>query len=709
MKHFGLPYHPKGNPILIENAVCKAGTQTSSVYKRNPGWIKTFAQRLRAQSAASKMLFQCPKLSPLQSRFLASFAALVMLGIVYWALSSPNFAYAAELELDGTGRARGGEDHNWHRIEQQSVEEHGIGLQPQSPKEWLIKRQDNVAPQAISENNAPNLMNIEAGNTTLWKYTKELLNGEFANETVGLPNEIGQKRDVEVMHHPELRKRQDGDERRQIYVSINTCLQPTWNGTGVQSAAPPQLTLYVAAESDHEDVGPEGSGQVAQELSEGFANVTVNATGDWYLAVHAPSLPDGFIGVWNYELAVSIDDYYHAADPSTPFLHLVDTDSDSALLVTGNLTSADPSSSNFDAWMSLSPPPFIMFAANQNHTATLGMRNSFCGWSKVKQVAASQDDIEGDGGVQMGMITRGLGNKPKEQFHVTYLNHSSTYNAVLAMEGNSTASGNGVVGGGGKVWQALNLTTKTQENCALMFNLTFCDEVAYAVPHNPRNQSTAQLRTLFDEYTSNYYQNFNYSLQQIPCNTTDDAQYSLAKGCDDCAAAYKQWLCATSIPRCEDFTNGNPWLQPRAMGQKSFLNDSMMDMDYLSQTYVPMSGAPTLEGSPRDQTWLSAMASNSSRNKFIDDTITPGPYKEVLPCEDLCYSLVSSCPAALGFGCPIRGRGLETSYGVRSDNESITCSYLGAVYGINHGEQVIAPVFKALIFAGLAALILGFA
>ena len=61
--------------------------------------------------------------------------------------------------------------------------------------------------------------------------------------------------------------------------------------------------------------------------------------------------------------------------------------------------------------------------------------------------------------------------------------------------------------------------------------------------------------------------------------------------------------------------------------------------------------------------------------------VAPGPYKEVLPCEDLCYGIVQSCPAALGFGCPYPGRGLERGYGRREGNKNgvLSCSYLGAV------------------------------
>jgi len=48
---------------------------------------------------------------------------------------------------------------------------------------------------------------------------------------------------------------------------------------------------------------------------------------------------------------------------------------------------------------------------------------------------------------------------------------------------------------------------------------------------------------------------------------------------------------------------------------------------------------------------------------MIDTDIRPGPYKEVLPCQDLCYELVRSCPASLAFACPIEGHGLNYTYG----------------------------------------------
>ena len=103
-------------------------------------------------------------------------------------------------------------------------------------------------------------------------------------------------------------------------------------------------------------------------------------------------------------------------------------------------------------------PPYGMFAHNQNDRSILGVQYSYCGLNHLAQIVAG---LGAENQNVVGMTTRGLYNKPKEQFYVNDLNASSSYWGFLAMQGNSTASGNGVVGGGGKVWSAVNFTTKT--------------------------------------------------------------------------------------------------------------------------------------------------------------------------------------------------------------------------------------------------------
>lgn len=794
-----------------------------------------------------------PKLTPLQSRFAVSLTASVVLVVIYVFLWTPRFAYAAELEADGQGSTRVGDDHNWARIRKVSEEEaqgwmfgsadqddedldqdadedeDGYSTLP-SPIQHLQEHKDQhdqeaiaildkrdttttttaassasssgattttasassttsaaITTNTITANNDPSLLNIEGGNTQLWIYANTSLWGNHTDLGVGLPgdfddddddgNEFDDDNDAFSLTRREatLLPREDNGTRT-IYIAMNTCLQPTWNGSTTQTAAPPQLTLYVSNTTSNKSPGPDAddSEQVAIVLDHGFAKHAMNASESVYMAVHAPALPENYTGVWNYGLAVSIDGYYYEAHMTT-LLYLVDTDTNAALLVTDNLTQANASDPVYQRWMNLSTP-FIVYAQNDQEMAISGLEKSVCGLQTVPaQITAESSDPAGtSSGVQMGMITRGLGNKPKEQFYIQNLNASSNYHVYLAMDGNSTASGAGVVGGGGQVWPGVKLQTKSgmhfiphlitldlhfiqfhliilrliishliisrlsiphliiphliishlivlpltthqnflDGNCALLFNLTFCNEVAYAVPSNNQNYADiSSLGAVYDSYAASMYENFNYSLQQIPCNTTSSAQYSLAKTCDDCASAYKTWLCAVTMPRCEDWSNNSTWLQPRNMAQR-FVNSTASAPQYLDQSvlaaaYVPMEKAPSDSAAWR-QTYASVHASNSSRNKaVIDNLVQPGPYKEVLPCNDLCYSLVQSCPAALGFSCPAPGRGLELDYGKRnSDASNLTCSYLGAVYYVNAAvaDRGGSAAALAITVAGLVSL-----
>lgn len=231
----------------------------------------------------------------------------------------------------------------------------------------------------------------------------------------------------------------------------------------------------------------------------------------------------------------------------------------------------------------------------------------------------------------------------------------------------------------------VRLTILADGNCAVIFDLEFCDQVAYAVPGNTNNfPDYSKLAAFYDNATAALYQNFNYSLQQIPCETTASAQFSLARTCEDCAVAYKEWLCSVRIPRCTDFSSDLEWLQERNVGQP-YPNGTQLESSTL--------------GTAKDIMYL-----NSSRNPDIDTVVQPGPYKETLPCQDLCWNIVQSCPAAFGFGCPSVGDdGFRSSYGQRPDGSpeqagQITCNYPGAAYylGAGHISRGIGYLWSTL-------------
>ena len=221
--------------------------------------------------------------------------------------------------------------------------------------------------------------------------------------------------------------------------------------------------------------------------------------------------------------------------------------------------------------------------------------------------------------------------------------------------------------------------------CALLFNLTFCSSVAYAVPYNPAN-TTAELAGFLDSYVASKYENFSKSLQQIPCNTTSSAQYSLARNCDHCDAAYKRWLCAVSIPRCEDFSNSASYLMPRAISYP-FVNKTLATM-YNNVTDSTFS--------PANQ---SRMYYNGSRNPHIDLTYQPGPYKEVLPCQDLCYDLVQSCPASLQFVCPEEGYGMNYTYGRKNCNAITELNDSTRLWGLGYRTFAFSMTLGAVLMS----------
>jgi len=431
---------------------------------------------------------QFPKLTPLQSRFAVSLTASVILVVIYFFLWNPHFAYAAELD-GGDGVVRGGDDHNWARIAEDDdvlvgewqyghlyAEEEGVAIEEELETEQaFVERRATAGVNTLTSNNSPGNLNIDPGKNQVWLFPNTTLWANYTNPGVGLPSKIDEDDDgdddaffkaLRAGHsrNSRLYERQD-TESRTVYISINTCLQPTWNATSTQSSAPPQLTLYVSNSTSNVSPGPNVTNgtQFTFPLDEGFASFSMDATEDLYMSVSAPDLPTNFTGEWNYNLVASIDDYYYGYHDAT-ILHLVDTDTNQALLVTDNLTQANPGDIVYQQWMNLSTP-FIVFAQSTDDKSIWGVRNSICGLQTTPaQIMANTADPGGvTDNVQMGMVTRGLGNKPKEQFYIKSLNASSTYEVFLAMQGNSTASGAGVVGGGGQVWPAVKLSTKQGE------------------------------------------------------------------------------------------------------------------------------------------------------------------------------------------------------------------------------------------------------
>lgn len=213
--------------------------------------------------------------------------------------------------------------------------------------------------------------------------------------------------------------------------------------------------------------------------------------------------------------------------------------------------------------------------------------------------------------VNTSITTRGPLNTPRHQFMVSNLTQDTVYYAYMIQN----------VGPATGLTAPIRFSTKIDANCRIIYDLSFCNQVAYSVPTNPDTFTSDNIWDIakqYDEQALAKFEPFETALSQFNCNTT---QYSLVRNCTDCYRDYKTWLCSVSIPRCTD----------------SSVSGDLTQVDHVS------SPSPAL----RD------ISVGASRNPWIDETMKPGEWTELLPCIDLCYHVVQSCPPFLQFYCPV--------------------------------------------------------
>lgn len=342
---------------------------------------------------------------------------------------------------------------------------------------------------------------------------------------------------------------------------------------------------------------------------------------------------------WSYQLGVG----YSSSWPlGTPDLYLVDSDFQNALFVTApyylvEQTITNTSYAAIDQYSAseMNTTLFSLFVFDKSNNPVRHLNRSYC--------ALEQNALLNQNNADLSETTRGKGNSSlRGQFFLTGLNHSTAYEAYLGLK----SLFNGALGGA--TFRQVDFRSKTSSSCQILYNMTFCNEMAFAVPGNATSFSVPELSALYDSMAMNRYKNFSKSLQQVSCNVSLDNRFSMFADCDTCDYSYRQWLCATTIPRCADWTNNASYLAPRDIG--------------------------------------------GSRNPEINRLIQPGRYKEILPCRSLCYSLVRDCPTDFGFNCP--GKSLiDYSYGEMADDGDVTCSYPGAVYD-GDGTSFLKPSLK---------------
>ena len=548
------------------------------------------------------------------------------------------------------------QDHNHHRPLQLQSEvygslNHGSDLELGEYESSFLGADRGIIGRAdaphVLANNYPGKDNIDSGDTQVWTFPKQAVAPKsaraLATHTDLAEGDAWDRAQLsDEVENRALRRRETGTIT--LYITLNICDQPQPKIKN-PNGAPAPLQLYISTDPNNR-IPDKNNNNYAVPIKFGYGAQSFSASDDVYLSVTAPDKSSQFAGGYSYELTASVDQAFTTYIDKDEMV-FVDSDTHAALLSSNHSTDASI---------------YGVFVHPQDDPAILGLSSSYCGLKNWARIKGNIDNLS-TGDVDTGVMILG-GNKTKQQFYVKNLNGSSAYYGIMALDGNYTGNKdtNGTSGGGGKVWKTMNFTTKASGNCAVIYNLTFCSSVAYAVPSNDTKLNHTELTLLYDNDARNKYQNFRKSLQQIPCNTTSSAQYSLARNCSDCDNAYRAWLCAVTIPRCEDFSSNASYLMPRL----------------ISKTFTNGSTALGLNEAPYTADNKSALYMNSSRNPMIDESIMPGPYKEMLPCTDLCYEIVRSCPANLGFACPLKNHGLNQAYG-----EDGACSYPGAPFQLS--------------------------
>ena len=309
----------------------------------------------------------------------------------------------------------------------------------------------------ILGNNAPGKSTISQGEIQFYTFPKQTLLGNKSPSTPGLPSRVKQRnfdldQDLEAV---ELKRRQgDSTTQRTLYISLTTCNQPVAKSPNPDpNFLPDQLQLHISTSSSNQKP-TKSDPQHAVDIVGGFGTINFTASDDVFFGISAPT-NDQFTGNYNYELTASIDDFY-ASYHDLPMSLFIDSDRTSAIVSTNDTTDQPSNTSVFQEWMTR-PPVFSLFVQNKVNYSANGMQRSICALRNHAQ-------LQGTGNINSSMTVSG-GGHPKQQFYVTGLNSTSAYYMATGIIGNSTASGSGVVNGGGTVWKYTNFTTKSGKIC----------------------------------------------------------------------------------------------------------------------------------------------------------------------------------------------------------------------------------------------------
>ncbi|GAA5980629.1 hypothetical protein JCM5350_003568 [Sporobolomyces pararoseus] len=446
----------------------------------------------------------------------------------------------------------------------------------------------------------------------------------------------------------------------QLFFTLSLCSPPDQLAT---SPLPSHLntSLYVSTTSSNQQPGPDnipseanGQGGISK-LKFGAANVTLSgpgvaADGVW-VGVSAPDDTEfggSGSGRWVFELDVTNDAPVVLLDGGASF-HFEDSDETSALLTTANWTDGQPQPSTY------TPSYFSIISPATPQSFSLGRSRCFV---RSQNSLPSQDIVA-------SITNRGYGGGTRTQFALSNLPGGTNYTAWLVQNLTEVSNSTNAT----RLWDPIFFTTKSTTSCRLLYDLEFCPSVAYSVPA-PLSLPTSDLVDYFNSTIFPSLKTFARTLTTFPCNSTKFGQYSVVSTCSDCYEAYRDWLCATTIPRCSDSPSNITTLIPT----NSSLFDPETDLatwsiptsysTSLVRNFPPASRTPSFAPSNLSSTFPSLFNSSYPPNRQNSLEQSPFPYSEIPPCMDVCHLVDARCPSFLGWDCPTSGDTGKATYGM---------------------------------------------
>lgn len=353
-----------------------------------------------------------------------------------------------------------------------------------------------------------------------------------------------------------------------------------------------------------------------------------------YIAVRAPESTNT-LALWLYEIGVSQNDLVYQWDTRT-FATVVDTDHESALVVTGNLTQVGQHL-NISTYNALLLSYLLLVYTEEAQAGLAALNNSWCAINNGPHILA---------GLSWATSYTTRGGGLHQQFEILGLNASTTYVAYLVTDLLALLQG-------GVLYKPFTFRTMLLAACRLVYDLSFCTNVAYLVPALllAGLDTVAALQAEYDAHAEALFANFSKALQQVACDAPSDQVFLPLGLCDQCAELYRNWLCLVLLPRC----------------------------------------------STRNVTGYIHRTKNASRSLFIDDVIVPPlDYYEVLPCLNVCQVMARDCPADFDFVCPLGNDTIRRLYYWDEGGDYASCNFVGTFALETSGAAVLRVLWTVL-------------